>query len=44
VFGFQRLFFFWDRLPKKKHVFIKRTTNQAVVPPGGKAGKEDKQG
>jgi hypothetical protein len=38
----QRLFFL-DRLPKKNMFFMKRTTSQAVRPPGGKEGKEDKQ-
>jgi hypothetical protein len=50
VFGFFKKkskmikdFFFLDRLSKKNIFFMKRTTSQAVVRPGGKAGKEDKQ-
>jgi hypothetical protein len=35
--------FFFGSLTKKNMFFMKRTTNQAVVPPGGKTRKEDKQ-
>jgi hypothetical protein len=35
-------FFFWIAY-QKNMFFMKRTTNQAVRPPGGKTGKEDEQ-
>jgi hypothetical protein len=35
--------FFLRSLTKKNMFFMKRTTNQAVVPPGCKTRKEDKQ-
>jgi len=36
-------FFFGIAYQKKNMFFMKRTAKQAVVPPGGKAGKQDKQ-